>query len=304
MSTIKISGISSSNLLKRAKNALEVFQGSPLKTDTKARQFLKNLLGLNNEHTLDSVTSSTGQMDNWIDEKRFEEMKSRMVAEMIKRGFPIKNHQAQQVLAVALYDKSYKEVSEIHLKSAVIELKNVSILKYGNESILTLNGAYINATFPGTDLEISYDSLMSVAYSLASQFGTEVKEITLPDILASDYQTEDVIELAKKMGYCTLVPSIFECIEKAGNGASKVFIDGMYCKYGLNDDFVGDLQSAADDGEDPFDVPVWTVDLSSGSKEYEYFILFDDLCNAITKDGGKTWMLPQKEEKDIKIEFF
>lgn len=55
MSSIKILGVNATSLLKNTKLALEKFQGSPLKGDTKVRQFLKDFFNLPNEHMLHTV---------------------------------------------------------------------------------------------------------------------------------------------------------------------------------------------------------------------------------------------------------
>lgn len=99
----------------------------------------------------------------------------------------------------------------------------VHLLHYGSETLLTLNGRYICGAFPGTDLECPVEILESEADSLAQAHGGGWRSVELPDLFGVEFETDDIIELAQRLGYFRYWAPLFEMLTQ--RGAAGVLID-------------------------------------------------------------------------------
>ena len=86
----------------------------------------------------------------------------------------------------------------------------VHLISYGDETILAVNGRYVLGDFPGTDLETPWETMAASAQELALQHECPVTEVDLPKILHEDYETEDIIDLARRLGYFRYHKPLFE----------------------------------------------------------------------------------------------
>lgn len=79
----------------------------------------------------------------------------------------------------------------------------VIILQYKYESILIKNGEYVTGNYPGTDLCVTDQQFLTQAQSLAITSDCALKVVILPHTLPEEYETEDIMVLARQMGYIT-----------------------------------------------------------------------------------------------------
>lgn len=200
---------------------------------------------------------------------------------------PINYNQALQIQSQSLFAKSYEEIKETILKEKTENTYNqpVFIFVYQSESIVVFNEEYVTQTNIGTESEISYKSLYSMAESLAAINNTSVVKNSLPHVLNEDWEVEDVILLAKKMHFFNQ-HNIFLELESD----CKIFINDMHCPYALN----GDWESEIEDNEDGENMCVWYPEMTHFDSFYEFFISFKDLCDAVYSDG--TWLILQNNE--------
>lgn len=230
-----------------------------------------------------------------LDEARFKECSRRLSQALKSRGIEINHQSVLQVLSAALSGKPYEEIKATLLEPDEAAPANtnsnvVMILNYGSQSVLSVNFDYINATNPGTDLEIPYRVLEAEAWRYANTFNVQVQIIDLPAVLTDDYPDDDIIELAIKMGYGKPHRDIFTCL----NEMSGVKINGKFFdNTGLDSDNMDSLP----DEDDPWSVCVWMPELRTVEGTYEYFFTFDELCKATTKDGH-TWAVPYPHDME------
>lgn len=244
-----------------------------------------------------------------IDHARLKEMSARLAKHLIKKGCPpeiVKHQSSLQSLSQSLFGKPYEEIRETLLADKaqdVTTAHNVTVLHYGSESLLMCDGNYITGRYPGTDMEIPLRTLLDQGHTLAAQHTTTLKEVTLPAILSPDYETDDIINLALKMGFMKDHPSIFDYFDAMDSGKERLFIYNNYCGYSLNGYYYGELEIAAENDEDPDETVIWMPEYDSEGERHEYFITFGALCKATTQDGGRNWLI-QQPDHDVLIEFF
>ena len=256
-----------------------------------------------------------------VDNSQFKAMAKRFREQCSLRGIAMNNQSALQIVAHTLLGKPYEEIKATLLDTATPAEQapySVCVLHYGSESLLLLNGNYITGCYPGTDLEIPLRTLLDQGHTLAAQHNTVLKEVHLPAILAPDFETDDMIRLAERMGELKPHPSIFDCFEMVDSGKKTVLIDDNKGVYSLNGDYLGELETAAEnDGdylgeletaaendEDPFSVTVWMPEYYDNEGQFfEFFVSFAELCDATTNDNGQTWSVPNGKDHFLKIRF-
>lgn len=149
-----------------------------------------------------------------INEKQFKTA-SRRLSQFVKdrndEGRPVSHAWMLEALSQALWQKPYGEVkatllqdnpaSHTEVPSSLNKAGRVHILKYGNEEILLLDGEYVAGNYPGTDLETPEFVIREQAETLARSHGTFVKTVVLPEVLPEEYETDDIIKLADRLGY-------------------------------------------------------------------------------------------------------
>lgn len=239
-----------------------------------------------------------------LDEARFKEITRRLTDTLAQKDITLKHQSALQAMSQALFGKPYEEIkATLLLDSAPAQASNVTLIHYRGESILMLNGRYITGAFPGTDLETPYPILESQGHALASSHDTTLKVMTLPEILAPDFETDDVIALANKMGFLSAHPSIFEMFDRVDTGEKAIFLDDMHCPFSLNSDYYSELESALDEDGSEDDVTIWMPEMSTNEGFFEFFVTFGQLCQATTDDNGKTWVVSQPDGESLRVVF-
>ena len=232
-----------------------------------------------------------------ISEEHFKKSAKRLKSKLLTVGTELSYNQCLQMLSQSLYSKPYEEIKATLFENT--ESDNfVVVLKYGSEKILTLNGEYVSQLNIGTEIEETENALFSTAESLAIQHGTSVKTVDIPEILGDEWDTHEVIDLAEKMGYFQHKTTIFDLLEDHDN---HILINGSKNYYRMDGDFVDEMINCYDD--DPLGTIVWHPELfNSEGEKLEFYISFEELCNATTKDG-KQWIINSVDPEPILVSF-
>jgi hypothetical protein len=211
----------------------------------------------------------------------------RLKKDLNNKGLSINYNETLQMQTQSLFCKPYEEVKETILKEKKEKLSiPVYCLHYCSEIIVICNDHFITQLNLGTQSEISIDSLLSIAQNTASMNNSIVTNVHLPEILNEDWENEDVLLLAKKLGYTSDEQNIFIDLENH----NKIFINNIHCPYGLN----GEWESELNGNEDGEDMCVWYPEMQEGFDLYEFYFSFKDLCNAKYKDGK--WIIEQNNQ--------
>lgn len=235
-----------------------------------------------------------------ISEQLFKNAAKRLKNNLPQNVENFSYNQCLQLLSQSFFCKSFEEI-----KSTLFEENNVFypviIFHYGSESILTKNGHYVYQRCIGTDNEITEEQLYSMALSAASEHNSEVKDVYLPEILGDKLETDEVIELARMMGYFTYENTIFDLLETFN---IKIIINGELCHYRLDGDYVNDMiNEGYETLDDLYDHIVWHPEFTDiDGHKHELYITFKELCNASTTDQ-KEWIV-ESEGIEYIIEFF
>lgn len=181
MSTIKISGISTNGLLSNAKRALEEFQGSPLTTDTKVRQFLKNFFNLNNEHTLDSVAASPVQMGK--ENKEFSIFLKKALFFFNPEDQSIKLHSVEVEYDVVGYYAGKVKIFESIIRDGIVKNPKPTFTD-------AHNGFRYDPQYEHTSIEDAMDNLQAAinhAFDLCKQIAQSKQNITIESLQADGW---------------------------------------------------------------------------------------------------------------------
>lgn len=109
---------------------------------------------------------------------------------------------------------------------------------------------------------------------------TKLEEVTIPFMLEDDDVSSDyVLDIVEKMGYFKHEKTIFDEIETA----ESIFLNDNHIPYSLNGDWIGELES------DP-ESAIWMPEYNRPSGFYEFFLDFNELCNA-EKTGDGCWII-------------
>lgn len=242
-----------------------------------------------------------------LTKSKFVKMAHRLAREQRKAGVDLPFQTIVNMLSLAVFDKTYEAAiatsfepeengdkqSEANVPAA--DPKVFKLLEYGNEMILLKDGEYVSGNYPGTDLYVSNAIFIENAKTLAKYSEGVLVQECLPKILAEDCNTDDVILLAGKLGMLKEHDSIFNLIEKS----SLIKINGIVTEYTLNGDYFGELETAFENGEPPFEVCIWMPESVDKLNLHEYYFTLQDLADATTSDGGKTWQV-----ENCIVEFF
>ncbi len=203
--------------------------------------------------------------------------------------------QALQKVSVILFDKPYEEIKKTLLDKQQ-EKNSVIIVEYGSESILTLNGEYVSQCCVGTDMEIPISKLESMAESLACANNTKYHRVFLPVVLKDSFETEDILSLAKYMGYFN-EQNIFDEIESSD---TTIIVNDMLSPYKFDGDWENEIADSVESDEDYRDFCLWHIETEKGYDKYEFFISFKELCEA-KQINNNTWII-NYENLDLKVE--
>lgn len=223
----------------------------------------------------------------------------------------LSNNQLLQKLSQAFFSKPFEEIQKtIFNESNEVSDNGVSrvfIFHYGGESILSVDGCFdISTCEPGADghKKIEFNDLFSEAEKVAKKLNAfPFSEVTLPEILESDWIEEDVITLAKKIGYFKYQTTLFGLID---SNTTKNFIDGEYVPFSLDGEWeekmIGEHEEYPE--EKIGDCFIWSAEVGTNkSPDFkEYFFTFNDICNAVLRDDG-SWLIKENNEVDHKLTF-
>lgn len=156
----------------------------------------------------------------------------------------------------------------------------VMLLEFRSELILTVDGKYVTGSFPGTDLEIPRAAMRSQAENLANLNDSTVGFVELPELLSGDWETDDIIELAARLGYFTYKCPLHEQLDKD----PLVIFKSAAQRWGLDGDYLGYLIVEIESGEPWRSVLsseiAWSPDFHVGFAKHEFFFSLQDLGEA------------------------
>ena len=234
-------------------------------------------------------------MNTVISEKHFKNSSARLRKRFEAAGEIISHAQSLQELSNILFEKPYEEIKATILSqktSKKNEQNTVIILQADAESILVVNGEYITCDFPGTDMNMGHSNLFQMGVNLANQHNTVLQHFPVPISDIEDFETDDIIKRAEKMGYFNSEPSLFKTLLM--NNDLIFIVNGNREPYNLDGDWI---EKVEEEGEDAV---VWHMEHQSGFEQYEFFITFKELCEA-QKIDEKTWVIKNKISHDITI---
>lgn len=231
-----------------------------------------------------------------ISERQLKTTASRLTAAISQRidgGESIGHAWLLNMLARGLFNKPYNEVRSTLLaaETAASELSNaaprVVLLEYKSDVILTLNGEYVTGSFFGTDMEIPKSVLRSQADTLARLHDSQVAYVELPELLNEDWETDDIVDLAARLGYFASRRPLHEVIDSG----SLVVFKNCALREALNGDWYDDLTSRLGCNEDWRSVigfgSVWSPEFHVGFDKYEMFFSLEDLGRAKEHSEGR-----------------
>lgn len=208
----------------------------------------------------------------------------------------LSNNQLLQKISQAFFSKPFEEVQKTIFNEVSNVYENlvprVFLLDYGSENILVVDGDFESATYNGSDQQVDFNQIYDEAKCLAKRMNSKLKQVSLPSVLSDDWQYDDVIKLAEKMGYFKYDKTFFDIIEETN---VRRFIDGEHTNFSLD----GDWESQLDDYDDYGDVIIWSPEIGTNKdlSYKEYFFTFEDICSAKLKNDG-SWVLMDGSTKE------
>lgn len=234
-------------------------------------------------------------MNTVMSEKHFKKSSARLRKRFEAAGETLSHAQSLQELSNILFAKPYEEV-----KATVFEktpnqqsdLNCVVVLQAGGENILMVNGEYVTGDYPGTDLNMGIKNLLQMAEGIANEKGTSIKHLPVPIEDIEDFETDDIIKRAEKMGFLTNEESL---LKKLLLNNDLIFLaNGIQEPYCMDSDWV---EKVEEEGEDAV---VWHMETERDFDKYEFFITFEEMCNA-KKVEKNTWIINNKISHDESI---
>jgi len=195
---------------------------------------------------------------------------------------PNQEHDSGSLSGVGkIVDSGYQVSRDAEPDTAINKASSVLLLSYGSETVLTLNGQYVCSQGPGSDMEIPFAALSAQAVSLANQHGCTVSQVELPELLGEDWEIDDVLELAGKLGYFRYEKPFVHLL--SGTPLTVIY-DGVAQVESLDDDHMDAIRCDIDSGEPWRDVferkLVWSPDFSKGFTSCELFFSYGELGRA------------------------
>ncbi|KRW83664.1 hypothetical protein [Marinobacter sp. P4B1] len=206
-----------------------------------------------------------------------------------RAGKPVTHAWLLESLCQGLYGKPYGELRAAlfsgqhgaELDSGVNAASPVLLLSYGSETVLTLNGEYVCSQSPGSDMEIPLSALSAQAASLASQHGCTASQVELPELLGDEWEIDDILELAGKLGYFRYKKPFVHLL--SGTPVTVIY-GGVAQVESLDGDHMDAIRCDIDSGEPWRDVferkLVWSPDFSKGFTNCELFFSYEELGRA------------------------
>lgn len=198
-----------------------------------------------------------------------------------------------EALSRGMFNKPYGEVRATMLASERVAndtgntAPRVVMLEYKSDVILTLDGQYVSGSFLGTDMEIPVSALRSQADTLAGLHNSAVAYVELSELLGEHWETDDIIELAQRLGYFRYKRPLHELVDSE----SMIIFKGCARRDALNGDWLDDLSSRLICREDWRSVVgfgcVWSPEFHVGFDKYEMYFSLGDLGQATEFSEGR-----------------
>lgn len=215
----------------------------------------------------------------------------------------LSNNQLLQKISQALFSKPFEEVQKVifaketHIVVDTIPVSRIFIFHYGGDAVLTVDGEIEGTTFDN-DEEMDFNNLFNHALLEANRLGAfPFEEVSLPTILECDWDSGDVVNLAKKMGYFTHNKTLFQLID-----SSKMkILDDLYLSFGLKDEWKTKIVSEYDGESEIGKCNIWYIeveddDIDENEHATYYDFTFDDICGAVLSDGK--WFINDSNRKN------
>lgn len=241
-----------------------------------------------------------------LTEAQMKQAANRMKADIrvrLEEGKSVSHAWLLESMSKGLFGKPFNEARST-LLAAPVEKRSpgtrsnnvaprVLLIDYGSETFLTLDGQYVTSTCPGTDMELSDSAIQRQAGTLANLHNTWGHRVELPELLNEDWEADDVIDLAKMLGYFRYARPLHELLDKG----PLVIFKGAAERWALDGGYVDVFQSYADEGQpwrDTFKQEiVWTPEFEAGGDKYELYLTFDEL-GAAKEASPNVWVLPYR----------
>lgn len=233
-----------------------------------------------------------------------------MIAARVNEGRAVSHAWMLECLSHGFFGKPYGEVRTTLLNApdeGVVSTKKtgnvaprVILIEYRSELILTVDGEYVTGSFPGTDLEIPKSAMRSQAENLAHLNDSVVGFVELPELLPDDWETDDILELADRLGYFTYKTPFHELIERD----PLVVFKNSAVRWGMDGDYLDNLKGEIE--AKPWRSVVsqeiaWSPEFQSGADKYELYFSLQDLGRA--KEVKPCHWVIRSEELDCTFEF-
>src|SRR5690554_724193 len=187
-------------------------------------------------------------------------------------GKPLTHAWMLESLSRGFFGKPYGEVRSTLLSpeqaSPVAEpgaaAPSVLLLSYGSEIVVTYKGEYVSARCPGSDMEQSVDALEELCETLARIHDAEIGRVDLPELLSDDWEMDDVVCLARTLGYFHYARPLHAILESF----PLVVFKSAAQRESLDGDGFDQVQMEVDSGT-PWsnalrEVAVWSPEFESG----------------------------------------
>ena len=225
-----------------------------------------------------------------ITEKHFKNASTRLREKYRAMGTKLTHSQGLQELSSILFQKPYEEIKATILNSNGEKNGNntkntVVILQAAEESILVVNGEYVAGDFPRTDMEMGYKNLWLMGQSIAKEKNTHLVHLPVPIYDIENFETDDVINRAEKMGFFNPEGSLFKTLLTKTDVI--YMVNNIQNPYPMDGEW---MEQVEEEGEDAV---VWHMEMEKDYEKYEFYVTFKELCEA-KKVDERTWVIPNK----------
>lgn len=201
---------------------------------------------------------------------------------------------ALQMICQGLFQQPYEAV-KVTLDNLEVQgegMPSVFVIHYDGDKLLFVNGQYVTALCPGTDLSIPEYEMFGQAEQHAKRLGVEIQTTDLPLVLGDEWEAEDVRMLAEKLGLFTERRPLWVAMYES---RSHYLFDGMFCMVGPD----GDPEY---DEDAPYDTILWHAEYTIDYDRYEHFISVNDILNAQRLDDNRWRLYLDGEEIVLTLE--
>lgn len=146
-------------------------------------------------------------------EKALKRLAWRMKGVADSKGGPLSYCQILDEICLGVWGKRYPEAQVVALPRDEAPAPLVRVIEYGSDVLVAHEGRYVTGSFAGTDMECPTEHLEATARTLADISGGTCRWSVMPR-LVSELDTEDVLELARALGYFALREPLIEALAR------------------------------------------------------------------------------------------